>query len=142
MTGGLRAMSVTPTSNETAIGELHLGHLGRARRRPGVLGWLVWGWDRSIGLLLTAIVMSVIWVYRQTVSKWIGPTCRYYPSCSTYAIAAVDTHGALKGVALAAARVGRCNPFTKGGLDPVPQRGYWRPAILPDGTQRPHAAMR
>ncbi len=49
-----------------------------------------------------------------------GPTCKYYPTCSCYAIEAVEKYGALKGGGLAAYRILRCNPFSKGGYDPVP----------------------
>jgi putative membrane protein insertion efficiency factor len=48
--------------------------------------------------------------------------CRYYPTCSCYAIEAIETHGALKGGLLAAWRVLRCNPFSAGGYDPVPPK--------------------
>lgn len=47
-------------------------------------------------------------------------SCRYYPTCSSYAIEAIRIHGALKGTALALWRILRCNPFSKGGVDPVP----------------------
>jgi len=55
-----------------------------------------------------------------------APCCRYSPSCSEYAVIAIETHGALKGSLLALWRVLRCNPFSKGGCDPVPEKGRWR----------------
>ena len=55
-----------------------------------------------------------------------APCCRYSPSCSEYAIQAITTHGAAKGCLLAFWRILRCNPFSKGGLDPVPPKGRWR----------------
>ena len=58
--------------------------------------------------------------YRAIVSPWYPPTCRYYPSCSAYALSAVEVHGAVRGSALALRRLSRCHPWTAGGLDPVP----------------------
>ena len=51
-----------------------------------------------------------------------GPRCRYTPTCSQYAIEAIETHGAFKGSFLAIWRILRCNPFSKGGYDPVPPK--------------------
>ncbi|MEG1479619.1 MAG: membrane protein insertion efficiency factor YidD [Kiritimatiellia bacterium] len=51
-----------------------------------------------------------------------GPHCRYYPSCSQYMIEALQTHGPLRGLGLGLWRILRCNPFSNGGYDPVPQR--------------------
>ncbi len=54
------------------------------------------------------------------VSVHLPPRCRFYPSCSAYALEALEVHGAAKGSWLAVRRVGRCHPFHEGGLDPVP----------------------
>lgn len=62
--------------------------------------------------------------YQLVVSPWFAPRCRYYPSCSTYAIGALRTHGALRGTGLAIWRVLRCNPWSRGGVDPVPPRHH------------------
>jgi uncharacterized protein len=58
--------------------------------------------------------------YRLVISPLYGNVCRYYPSCSAYALRAVETHGALKGTWLAGRRLLRCNPWSLGGYDPVP----------------------
>jgi len=89
-----------------------------------------------IGWPIRSLLLGLIWIYRHTVSPILPPTCRYHPSCSAYGFEALQVHGAAKGTVLAAWRVLRCNPFTPGGLDPVPTRGAWRPGIHPDGTPR------
>jgi putative membrane protein insertion efficiency factor/ribonuclease P protein component len=89
-----------------------------------------------IGWPIRSLLLGLIWVYRHTISPILPPTCRYHPSCSAYGFEALQVHGAAKGTALTAWRVLRCNPFTPGGLDPVPTRGSWRPDIHPDGTPR------
>jgi len=68
------------------------------------------------------ILIAFIKVYQYTLSPLLGPRCRYYPSCSNYAVEALHEHGALRGLGLAAWRLLRCNPFSNGGYDPVPPR--------------------
>jgi putative membrane protein insertion efficiency factor len=65
-----------------------------------------------------AVVM--IRFYQKAVSPWLPPACRYYPTCSAYAIEAIERHGFLRGVLLAVKRILRCHPFHAGGYDPVP----------------------
>jgi uncharacterized protein len=67
-------------------------------------------------------LMLLLTGYRMFVSPLLGPRCRFYPSCSAYALEAVQVHGALRGSWLAARRLSRCHPFHAGGLDPVPAR--------------------
>lgn len=65
-------------------------------------------------------LLGVLWVYQHLVSPMRPPTCRYYPSCSQYAVVAVTRHGVVRGSALAAWRLLRCNPWSAGGVDDVP----------------------
>lgn len=68
------------------------------------------------------ILLACIRFYRQSLSPMkSGPSCRYVPTCSQYAITAIERYGAFKGGLMAFWRVLRCNPFSKGGYDPVPE---------------------
>jgi putative membrane protein insertion efficiency factor len=67
-------------------------------------------------------LVAVVRAYQWLVSPLLPPSCRFYPSCSAYAVTALQRHGAAKGSWLAARRVARCHPFHPGGLDPVPDR--------------------
>ncbi|MBA3473600.1 MAG: membrane protein insertion efficiency factor YidD [Rubrobacter sp.] len=58
-------------------------------------------------------------MYRRFVSPMLPPSCRYWPSCSEYPLQAIQKHGVLKGGLLGAWRIMRCNPWSKGGIDPV-----------------------
>lgn len=62
--------------------------------------------------------------YQKTLSLLIGGSCRFYPTCSQYAIEAIETHGSLKGAKLMFARIARCHPGCEGGVDLVPQIEY------------------
>lgn len=97
---------------------------------------LRWAWDHSVGWLLKWALLLPIKAYQLVVSPMMPPTCRFHPSCSRYAVEAISTHGAGKGLLLGSWRLLRCNPWNLGGLDPVPARGDWRPDILPDGRPR------
>lgn len=90
-----------------------------------LINWIYQIWDRTIGRVLVWLLVGLIRGYQLTLSKLIGPVCRYYPSCSHYGLAAVKTHGAGKGSVLAAWRILRCNPWAAGGIDEVPARGQW-----------------
>ena|GEM_PF-1775307 len=57
--------------------------------------------------------------YQKHISPGLGNYCKYYPTCSQYAIDAIEEYGAVKGTAMGIARIARCNPFSKGGYDPV-----------------------
>lgn len=66
------------------------------------------------------LLLILLRAYQLCVSPFLGPNCRFYPSCSEYAAEAVREHGALKGTALAAVRLCKCHPWHDGGVDPVP----------------------
>jgi putative membrane protein insertion efficiency factor len=81
----------------------------RMRRQQTILeGWL------------SAILLALIGAYRQWLSPLLGPRCRFLPSCSAYAIEAIQRHGPWRGSWLSARRLSRCHPFTPCGCDPVP----------------------
>lgn len=66
------------------------------------------------------ILIAALRAYRWLISPLLGNVCRFYPSCSQYAVDAVQQHGALRGSWLACKRVSRCHPWHRGGFDPVP----------------------
>lgn len=76
------------------------------------------------------LFIQLIKSYQLFVSPRSGPCCRYTPSCSQYAIDALRIHGAFKGLFLAVWRIMRCNPFSKGGYDPVPNKTSEKSLIL------------
>jgi uncharacterized protein len=88
------------------------------------------------------MLLAGISVYRHTLAGVVGGQCRFYPSCSEYARDAITRYGALRGVGLAAWRIARCGPFTRGGVDHVPKRlGRSAPrgeydAVIPGGAGR------
>jgi putative membrane protein insertion efficiency factor len=65
------------------------------------------------------VILALLRAYRWAVSPMLPPACRYVPTCSEYAMEAVERYGALRGSAMAVWRVLRCHPFTRGGVDPV-----------------------
>ena len=70
------------------------------------------------------VAALLIRLYQLTVSPLLGPRCRFYPSCSHYALEALARFGFLRGSWLAVRRIGRCHPWNPGGLDPVPQHSH------------------
>jgi hypothetical protein len=85
-----------------------MGVLSRVRHAAG---------RAAVGLLVLAVR-----AYQATLSPLLGPRCRFAPTCSQYAVEALRTHGAARGLAMAAWRILRCHPFSAGGYDPVPPR--------------------
>ncbi len=70
--------------------------------------------------MITKLLVGLIKLYQWCLSPFLGQSCRFYPSCSSYAIEALQKHGTLKGSYLAVCRLGRCHPWCEGGHDPVP----------------------
>ncbi|MDZ7577114.1 MAG: membrane protein insertion efficiency factor YidD [Candidatus Nanopelagicales bacterium] len=89
-----------------------------------------------IGTPIRVLLRLLIGGYRRYISPCFAARCRYHPSCSAYALEAVEVHGAFKGTLLGGWRLLRCNPFSGGGYDPVPERGSWLPEVHPDGRPR------
>lgn len=84
-----------------------------------------------------------IWLIRQYqrhLSPHLGHHCRFTPTCSQYAVEALEVHGTAKGLLLAGWRILRCNPFGRCGADPVPPQGCWRPAPGTAGGRTPREA--
>lgn len=76
--------------------------------------------------------------YKRFISPLFPPCCRFYPTCSTYALQAIERFGAVKGLYLAVSRLLRCHPWSRGGIDEVPETFRWTriryPAEKHDGT--------
>ena len=71
-------------------------------------------------------LIALIRGYQRWISPNLGKNCRFVPSCSAYAIQALEIHGVFKGGLLSLWRILRCNPFGRYGFDPVPEKGRWR----------------
>ncbi len=82
--------------------------------------------------LAARVLIGAIRVYRVALSPWLGTRCRYIPTCSAYALEAIERFGPLRGGWLAAARIGRCHPWAGSGYDPVPE-----PVERIDSSRRP-----
>lgn len=80
------------------------------------------------------IVLFPVRIYQRFISPALPKSCRYHPTCSQYMVDAVNYHGVLKGVTMGTARILRCHPFVKGGIDYVPQK--FRVTKNPDETYR------
>ena len=86
--------------------------------------------------------------YRFFLSPWLGSACRFEPTCSFYALEALERHGAAAGLALTLGRIGRCHPWCEGGIDPVPASpprlftalfGHERGAVAPPASSDPRS---
>jgi hypothetical protein len=78
-------------------------------------------------MLLRRVVVLPIRAYQLLLSPLVGQRCRYYPSCSEYAVQAVQRYGILRGLVLAGWRLLRCNPWSRGGFDPVEEQRLFKP---------------
>jgi len=89
-------------------------------------------------LLATALIprnvcVAILRAYRAVISPLYGDVCRYYPSCSQYALTAIQKHGAAKGIALGSWRLVRCHPWAAGGIDDVPEPHHHRYTLTRHG---------
>ncbi|MDE7094668.1 MAG: membrane protein insertion efficiency factor YidD [Oscillospiraceae bacterium] len=84
------------------------------------------------------ILLLMIKCYRKCISPLFPPCCRYYPTCSKYAVTAIERFGMGKGLALAIFRILRCHPWAKGGIDEVPVSCTWKQVIYPASSQQKH----
>lgn len=75
---------------------------------------------RNLETIIRAFLLYPIKFYKFFLSPWVGQHCRFYPTCSTYAIEAIQTHGCTQGSWLAVKRLARCHPWCEGGVDPIP----------------------
>jgi putative membrane protein insertion efficiency factor len=86
-------------------------------------------------------LVTLVKGYRLFLSPWLGSQCRFEPTCSAYALCALQRHGALHGSYLALKRLGRCHPWCEGGCDPVPDT---RPALfsrlIPPSSEKKNAS--
>lgn len=71
---------------------------------------------------MKTILLLLVRAYQLCISPYLGQNCRFYPSCSAYAVEALEKHGALKGSLLATKRLCKCHPWHEGGVDPVPEK--------------------
>ncbi len=80
------------------------------------------GFLKKINALAKKAFIFPIKLYKKFISPVLPNSCRFTPSCSSYAVEAIEKHGIIAGIFLAFYRILRCNPFCKGGVDPVPER--------------------
>jgi uncharacterized protein len=91
--------------------------------------------QHTVGAWVLALALALVRGYRLLLSPWLGSSCRFEPTCSRYALEALERHGPWRGVALSGWRVLRCHPWCQGGLDPVP-------AVHPDVHPDAHPDLR
>jgi putative membrane protein insertion efficiency factor len=102
-----------PQSAKRPASEIAPANVSPSDQRRTVASWLL---------------IAAIHAYRLTLAPFLGGNCKFYPSCSHYAEQAIKIHGPKRGTLLAAKRLLRCRPFTKGGHDPVPDREEFQSA--------------
>jgi len=72
---------------------------------------------------MKTLLLALLDMYRTFLRPVLGPSCRFWPSCSDFAQDAIESRGALRGLGMTLARLARCHPFNPGGYDPVPKHG-------------------
>ncbi|MFO1265120.1 MAG: membrane protein insertion efficiency factor YidD [Rhodoferax sp.] len=89
--------------------------------------------------MMRAVLMTLVKAYRLLLSPWLGSACRFEPTCSAYALQALECHGAAAGTYLTVARLVRCHPWCAGGTDPVPMAppGLFRRLISSPSEKNP-----
>jgi putative membrane protein insertion efficiency factor len=95
---------------------------------------------KALQALPRRLLIALVTLYRLLVSPVLAPSCRYWPSCSEYALEALRGHGAVRGGWLATRRLCRCHPWADGGVDPVPPPSA--PAGSTESPFRPHRTPR
>ena len=75
--------------------------------------------------MMQSLLLALVRGYRLLLSPWLGSSCRFEPTCSVYALQALEQHGAAQGSYLALRRLSRCHPWCAGGIDPVPAAGLF-----------------
>ncbi len=86
----------------------------------------------TVNSVLAAPLVFGVKMYQRLISPMTSPTCRFYPSCSSYAVTSLVRFGPLRGAWLAIGRIGRCHPWNPGGVDPVPQTWAGRRDVRPE----------
>ena len=69
---------------------------------------------------MKATLLAIIRLYQLTISVFLGPRCRFQPTCSNYSLEAIAAYGIIKGLGMTISRISKCHPFHQGGYDPVP----------------------
>lgn len=95
----------------------------------------------NVILIPRNVAVLILRAYRAVISPLYGDVCRYYPSCSAYALRAIQEHGLIVGIALGTVRIARCHPWAAGGVDDVPRKKTPRYSVTPFGfvVARGHA---
>ncbi|MCF1783198.1 membrane protein insertion efficiency factor YidD [Lactobacillus mulieris] len=91
---------------------------------------------------MSKLLIFLVRAYQKFISPILPPTCRYYPTCSSYMIDSLRKHGPLKGLIMGIARIIRCNPFVRGGVDPVPDHFTLRRNPHPEKYEDPIIAKK
>lgn len=84
---------------------------------------------------MKVILIAPIKLYQKYISPYFAPRCKYYPSCSSYAVSAITKYG-VKGIAMSAYRVLRCNPWSHGGVDYVPDKNESKKTVINSGYKQ------